>query len=125
MRIRGLLLAGLLALPLPAAAATEKNFVVNDSQDLLELCSVAPADALYREALHFCHGYLVGAYAYMRAATGGPNAPRLVCFPNPPPTRNQAIDGFMAWLRQNPQRLGESPVDTMLRYLQTTFPCRG
>src|SRR5262249_6862902 len=30
--------------------------------DLLNLCTVSTEDARYKEALHFCHGYLVGAF---------------------------------------------------------------
>src|SRR3546814_5882281 len=89
MRIRAFLLAGLLALPLPAAAVTPENFLVGSARDLLMLCSAAPSDPLHREAVHFCHGYLVGAYQYMRAVTSGPGSVQLVCFGDPRPSRNQ------------------------------------
>lgn len=123
MQIRTVLLTGLLSLPYPAAAVTQADFLASSSRDLLTLCSAAPSDPLYREAVHFCHGYLVGAYHYMQAVTNGPGAVKLVCFDNPPPSRNQAIDRFIEWLRQNPQYQAELPVETMLRHLQTTYPC--
>jgi hypothetical protein len=44
--------------------------------------------------------------------------------PEPPPTRAEAIQMFVAWTQENPQYLNERPVDSMFRFFATKFPCR-
>jgi len=110
--------------PAFAAPVTDGDFEVKTAQNLLNLCMVPVEDPRYREALHFCHGYQVGAYHYYLATLAGPNAKSLVCPPTPPPTRNDVISGFIAWARAHPQYLGEAPVETEFRYLTETWPCK-
>ena len=117
-------LALLLALPALAGAVTEKNFEVKTTQDLIDLCTAAPKDPLYNQAVNFCHGYLVGAYAYYAAAAAGPDGVKLVCFPEKAPTRNEAIAMFVEWAKAHPQYMGEKPVETEFRFLMETWPCK-
>jgi len=112
------------AVPALAATVTDGDFEVKTTQNLLHLCTVSPEDPRYKEALHFCHGYLVGAYHYYLATLAGPNAKPLVCPPNPLPTRNDVISGFIVWARGHPQYLSEAPVETEFRYLTETWPCK-
>jgi hypothetical protein len=95
-----------------------------DAQHLLNLCTVSPNDPRYREALHFCHGYLVGAYHYHVAETAGEGGKRLVCFPTPPPSRNEAFRMFIAWMQAHPQYMNEPPVETEFRFLTEQWPCQ-
>jgi len=120
----GLLIATIIAWPAVAAAVTEGDFEVKTARDLLDLCTVVPEDPRYKEALHFCHGYLVGAYHYYLATLAGPNAKPLVCPSDPPPSRNAVISGFVAWARAHPQYMNEPPVETEFRYLTETWPCK-
>jgi len=110
----------------PAAAAliTDEDFEVKTARQLLQLCTVSPDDPRYREALHFCHGYLVGAYHYYLATIAGPNARLLICPPEPPPTRNAVISGFIGWAPRHPQYMSEAPVETYFRFLTETWPCK-
>jgi hypothetical protein len=118
-----LLLGAALAVPGIAFAVTDADFEVKTTRNLLALCTVSTEDARYKEALHFCHGYLVGAFHYYLASVSGPNAKRLVCPPDPPPTRNSAIAAFIAWAQARPQYMNEAPVETEFRYLTETYPC--
>jgi hypothetical protein len=110
--------------PLAGEAVTQDNFLVRTSRDLVELCTAPPSDPLHQAAIHFCHGYLVGAFQYHVSVspTSGPDA--LFCLPNPPPSRNDAIAAFIAWAKANPQYMNERPTDTEFRWLATTYPCR-
>jgi hypothetical protein len=55
-----------------AGAADPDNFRVRTTEDLVQLCSVEPADPNYVAAIHFCHGFGSGAYQYYES-TVAPN----------------------------------------------------
>jgi hypothetical protein len=107
-----------------AGAVTDADFEAKTTQSLLNLCTAPPGDPRHREAIHFCHGYLVGAYQYHVAETDGPGGKPLVCFPTPPPSRNEAIRMFIAWAQAHPQYLNERPVETEFRFLIEKWPCQ-
>jgi hypothetical protein len=117
-------LAVLLALPALAGAVTEKDFEVETTQNLLALCTAPANDPLHNQAVNFCHGFLVGAYQYYAAAAAGPDGVKLVCFPEPAPTRNEAIGKFIEWAKAHPQYMNERPVETEFRFLIETWPCQ-
>jgi hypothetical protein len=106
-----------------AGAVSEKDFEAKTTQELLNLCTAAPGDPLYQQAVNFCSGYLVGAYKYYEAAHSGPNAPKLVCLPNPPPSRSNALDMFIEWVKAHPQYWKDPPVETEFRFLIEKWPC--
>lgn len=113
-----------LLVPNLAGATMEKDFEAQTTQALINLCTTPPTDPLYQEAINFCHGYLVGAYAYYVASNEGPEGKRLVCFPDPPPTRNEAIAQFIEWAKAHPEYMNEKPVETEFRFLMETWPCK-
>lgn len=118
------ILALFLMLPAYAGAAvTEEDFVAGTTQNLMNLCTASADDPLYHQAVNFCHGYLVGAFQYYLAAAAGPDGVKLVCFPEPPPTRNQAIGMFIDWVKAHPQYMQEKPVETEFRFLMEKWPC--
>jgi Rap1a immunity proteins len=119
-----LLLGTGLAVPGVAGAVSDGDFEVKTTRSLLNLCTVSADDARYKEALHFCHGFLVGAYHYYLASVAGPNAKPLVCPSDPPPTRNATIAAFIGWAQAHPQYLNEAPVETEFRFLTETWPCK-
>ncbi len=121
-----LLLSVLLALPAIALAGgvSEKNFRVEATQDLINLCTAASDDPLYPQAVNFCHGYLVGAFAYYEAESSGPKGIKLVCPPEPRPTRNETIKMFIEWVKTHPQYLNDKPVETEFRFLMEKWPCK-
>ena len=121
------LLVLLIAVLLPglvAGAVTEADFETKTTRNLINLCTAAPDDPRYREAIHFCYGYLVGAYDYYKAQTSGPDGRPFVCPPDPPPTRNQAIQMFIEWAKAHPQYMNEVPVETEFRFLMEKWPCQ-
>lgn len=110
-------------LPGFAGAVTEEDFLADTTQQLLNLCTASPDDPLYSHAINFCHGYLVGAWDYYEAAHIGAGGPQLVCFPDPPPSRNDAINMFVEWAKAHPQYMQNKPVNTEFRFLTEKYPC--
>jgi hypothetical protein len=51
-------------LPVIAGAVSEKDFEVQSTENIINLCTASPDDPLYHQAINFCHGYLVGAFHY-------------------------------------------------------------
>jgi len=78
---------------------------------MINLCTASPDDPLYHPAINFCHGFLVGAYRYYEAAGSGPAGLKLVCLPDPPPSRNDSVAMFVEWVKAHPQYLKEIPVE--------------
>lgn len=106
------------------ASVTEDDFVAKTTQDLINLCTASPQDPKYREAIHFCQGYLVGAYHFDQAQAANKSEIKLVCFTDPKPSRNQAIELFIAWAKQHPEYMNEMPVETEFRFLTEKWPCK-
>lgn len=107
-----------------APASSESNFQVKTTDDLVRLCEAKPTDPTGIAALHFCQGFAVGAYQYHQITAAAENKHPLFCTPTPPPSRNEAIAGFITWARQNPGQLNTPPVEGMFRFLAQRYPCR-
>jgi hypothetical protein len=118
------LMLSLSILPMCALAATPEHFRVRSTADLVQICSTPTNDPIFAAAISFCHGYAVGAYQYYRASVSGPEGRPFVCLPDPPPSRTEGLQMFVAWARQNPQYMAEPAVETLFRWLATTWPCR-
>ena len=119
-----LLLVAAILFPGSAGAVSEKDFEVQTTENIINLCTASPDDPLYHQAVNFCHGFLVGAYRYYEAAGSGPAGLKLVCLPDPPPSRNDAFDMFVEWVKAHPQYLKEKAVETEFRFLMQTWPCK-
>lgn len=123
-------------LAMQSQAATKDNFLARDTQDIIELCSVSPEDPIYTEAIHFCHGFLIGAYRYQKVFYSRPGFSPLVCAPEPNPsptetlaeyagmTRTKIIAEYVQWTKNNPEYLKEPIVDTLMKFLIDKFPCK-
>ena len=118
-----LLISAFLLQPGWVGAVSEKDFEAKTTEQILNLCTATPSDPLYPAAVNFCHGYLVGAYHYYAAQHSGPDAPKFVCPPNPPPSRSSSIDMFVEWAKTRPQYWKEPPVETEFRFLMEKWPC--
>lgn len=119
-----MLFVAVLVRPNLATAVTEADFKAGTTQQLLNLCTASANDPLVKEAIHFCHGYLLGAYAYYVSETSGPESKRLFCLPDPEPTRNEAFALFLKWVKDHPQLMDQPPVDTEFQFLIETWPCK-
>ena len=114
----------ILLLPGFAAAVTEEDFDAHTTRQFISLCTVSPDDPLYHQAINFCHGYFEGAYQYYEAMTSGPKSIKLICVPDPLPSRNDAIAWFIDWAKANPQHMDEQPVEAQFRFLMEKWPCK-
>ena len=110
-------------LPVIAGAVSEKDFEVQTTENIINLCTVSPDDPLYHQAINFCHGYLVGAYHHYEASKSGSEGLQLVCRPDPQPSRNATIGQFIDWAKAHPQYSGEPAFETAFRFLMETWPC--
>jgi hypothetical protein len=108
----------------PMADPSETDFQAKTTGDLVRLCEASATDTTGIAALHFCHGFAVGAYQYHQIVAAAEQKPPLFCEPNPRPTRNEAIAGFVAWAKQNPSAMDTPPVEGIFRYLAQRYPCR-
>jgi hypothetical protein len=115
-----------LLFPTLAQAVTTDDFLVKTTQNLINLCTVSATHPQHREAIHMCHGYLIGAFHYHEAAVSGLGSQRLVCLPEkgPLPTRDEAIAMFVEWAKARPQYMQEMPVETEFRFLVEKWPCK-
>jgi len=126
MRIKSfsLLFVMVFLLPVFAGAVSEKDFEVETTENLINLCTTPVDDPLHNHAINFCHGYLAGAYNYYEAISSGPKGIQLVCLSDPSPSRNDAIAMFIEWVKTHPQHLGDKPVETQFRFLIEKWPCK-
>jgi hypothetical protein len=122
--VRSLILVSLLVPGLAGAAVTDEDFVLATTQNLVNLCSVSPSDPRAKEAIQMCEGYMLGAYHYYLATNSGKYDMRLVCMPNPTPTRDQVAAMFVQWAKANPQYMKEAPVDSEFRFMSSRWPCK-
>lgn len=122
MDMRHLIAVGALILASSAQALESDDFMLNETADLVALCSTAEDNPAYANAMGFCHGILTGAYRYYLASALPQD--RYVCSPNPPPTRQEVMSGFVNWVSAHSEYLGDRPVDALFRYLAETYPCQ-
>ena len=122
-----LVVASFLVPGLARAAVTDEDFVLATTQNLVNLCSVSASDPRAKEAIQMCEGYMLGAYHFYLATNTGKGDRgdmRLVCMPNPTPSRNEVAGMFVEWARANPQYMKEAPVDSEFRFMSTKWPCK-
>ena len=125
MRWKGLVLVlTMLLWACSSDALTRDDFLVRTTQDLLRLCTASESDPLYQAAIGFCHGFVTGTYHYYQASIASGEQTAFVCIPEPPPTRVEAIQRFVEWMKAHPHYLNERSVDSLFRFLATTYPCR-
>jgi hypothetical protein len=109
---------------LPAEAVTRDDFLMQTTQDLVDVCSVKPGEALYEGSLGFCYGFEEGAFQYYMALAAGSPQDAFVCLPQPTPARADVMQWFLSWARENARYMNEPPVEGFFRFLQATWPCR-
>jgi hypothetical protein len=119
-----LLLVIVFSLPGLANAVSEKDFEVETTENLINLCTAPVDDPLHNHAINFCHGYLVGAFHYYEVVASGPKGLQLVCAPDPRPSRNAVFGMFIDWAKTHPQYWSEPPVESEFRFLMEKWPCK-
>jgi len=106
-----------------AAPLNTEQFKIRSTQDLVDLCAADSSTPLGRDGINFCHGFVSGAWHYHQAQANGPHGERIVCPPDPPPTRTDAITQFVAWAAAHPEHMTDPPVETLFRFLVEKWPC--
>jgi hypothetical protein len=104
-----------------AGATTREDFTLQTTRDLVNVCSTPEDDPMRVAAIHFCEGYLVGAFQVYQKAIAPTT--RLVCM-SQPPTRDQGVAMFVEWAKAHPQYMNDSAVDGLFRFLSEGWPCR-
>ena len=117
-------LAMALAAPAMGQTTNTDTFKVKTGSDLVALCDVSTNDPNYMAAIHFCHGFVVGAFQFYLAQVGNNAKEEFICLPNPGPSRSEGIRAFVAWAKARPETASEKPVDTLFHYLGETYPCK-
>ena len=110
----------------PGSPAVERiNFEIRDARDLATVCRTPASDPHYTAAIHFCEGFMVGAYRYYLATMKGPDAKPFVCLPEPTPSRDGIVADFSEWMTSHTQYNGDPAVDVLFRFAEEKFPCKG
>jgi hypothetical protein len=125
MKKTGICLSLLLAFAAaPSGAVETANFELNTTGDLVELCSVTASDPLYDAAMAYCLGYVDGAHDYHHSVTAGTLLKPIAC-PSIDVTRQQVVDAFLAWSRNNgPLLEQEGPIHGLMRAVSAKWPCK-
>ena len=119
-----LVAVAVLGLAAPADAVTTDNFLLRSGADVVALCSTPSADPLYNAAVHMCHGFGAGTYQTILAMTRHDKIAPVVCPPSAPVSRNEVVQQFLEWAKQNPRHLSEPAVDVVGRFFIAQYPCR-
>ena len=67
---------------------------------------------------------MLGGYHFYLATNSGKGDMRLVCLPNPTPSRNEVAAMFVEWAKANSQYMNEAPVDSEFRFMSAKWPCK-
>lgn len=100
----------------------KQAFLLTTGQDLVDLCSLDKKSSLYEKSIGFCYGYASGAMSFYGAIAKSPKVPKIVCSDHMI-TRNEVVQTFLNWAKNNPQHLTESPIDSLLRAVVAKWPC--
>jgi hypothetical protein len=123
LRIPTALLLAVLLLPLAARAAEPELFQIRTAEDLVSLCAVAADDSDAAAAIHFCHGFAVGAFHFYTVTIRPSSPTEIVCLPESYPSRDRVVAEYVAWAGANPQYMQERAVDNLFRFLGMKYPC--
>jgi hypothetical protein len=105
----------------------EKNFSLQTTRDLYELCSASTDHPDYAPAIYSCRSFLEATVQYHDAVSDGKTLKRLICYP-PTATLEDARVAFVAWAKANERSkalMKEMPVMGVVRALEDKYPCKG
>ena len=114
-----LLAGGSAALAVEPAAAMRTR----TAGDLADLCGAPITEPTGPERVNFCHGYAQGALAMELKREAALNK-KLICLPNPTPTREVTMGEFVKWVRAMPKNAALPATDGLFTFLSERFPCK-
>lgn len=106
-----------------ATAVEPSHFEVKNAADLIQVCTTPATDPNYASAVHFCHGYVVGAYHYYESLVTAPMYQPLFCPDDKQQPRDQFIKEFVAWAKAHPQYNKDLAVHVLFKYMIERWPC--
>ena len=110
-------MAGLLTLP--AGAAEEEAYVINNAGDLVNLCD----DPSNSTAIQMCHGYMVGVH-HMYIGIAEVHDIDIYCIPRDTEmTRTEFVAKFVVWADAKPGLAQQNARDALLEFAGSVFPC--
>ncbi len=115
--------AALLAAGPAALAAPDASIEIRSAGDLADLCAAPLTDPTGPERQNFCHGYAQGALT-MELKREASLGKKLICIPNPAPTREATMGEFVKWVRAIPKNQKLPPTDGLFTFLSQRFPCK-
>lgn len=114
---------GLLGVALPARAVDNTDFVARTQQDVIDLCTATDDDPMQAQAIAFCHGFLIGAYTSHQTERAGADAVKIVCPPDPAPSRAEGIGMYIDWAKAHPEYANEPSIESLFKFLTDKWPC--
>jgi len=112
--------------PIHASAVELIVFGLKTTSDLLAVCTTPESDAVHKEAIHYCFGYLEGAVGYHNALSTHKDMKRLTCYPEGT-TREDGVRAFIRWAQahqSDTKLMSEAPVIGLMRSLSAQWPCK-
>ncbi len=106
-----------------AGAVDASHFEVKSAADLIAVCTTPATDPHYMAAVHFCHGYIVGAYHYYESLVTAPMYQPLFCPDDKQRPRDQFIKDFIIWAKAHPQYDKDLAVHVLFKYMIDRWPC--
>ncbi|MGY6214377.1 Rap1a/Tai family immunity protein [Methylolobus aquaticus] len=123
VRLSALAACATLGASAAAGATSPSSFDVKNVAELVALCSTPASTPTYREAIHFCHGYVVGAYHYYEGLAVSPMYQPLFCPDSTQQPREQFIADFIAWSKAHPEYDKDRAVHILFKYMIEKWPC--
>lgn len=108
------------------ADVAEKNFSLQTTRDLYELCSAPTDHQDYAPAIYSCRSFLEATVQYHDAVSDGKTLKRLICYPSNA-NLEDARRAFLAWAEANAGNrkvMAEMPVIGVVRALEDKYPCK-
>ena len=126
MTLKGLIFGAAVAFvaaPLCGEAATEANFAARTTGDVVALCDPQANSPIDNAGINFCEGFVQGTVLTQQEYQANPRNRKLFCLPDPAPTRNEAMSGFVAWAQASSDRMTMPAVDGLITFLGERYPC--
>ena len=105
------------------AEVTDENFMIDDTKNLVALCSVDASDPNAVAAIHMCHGYVMGL-VHFHILVGRALEGSVFCLEDAQrPTRDEAIATLVAWSRDHPEHDSKEAAEGVVQWASETYPC--
>ena len=104
-----------------AFAQKSLNLNTNTAADLADLCTARAKEAGGPTKRSFCQGFAQGVISVETLRAGGTKP---FCFPQPAPTRGQAVTEFASWVGNSPERRAMPSSEALMRFLADRHPCK-